>query len=156
MSDLIPWNRQKENEHPFLELHKEMNRLFGNFSHSFFDDTSWVKEMPVTPKMDVVENEKDVQVTLELPGMDEKDVEINLEDDTLVIKGEKKSENEKNKDGYHLMERSYGSFHRTLRVPSGLDSEKIEAKYYNGVLKLTLPKTEEAIKNVKKIEVNKN
>ncbi len=165
--DLIPWHREKENgifkhetESPFFALQREMNRMFDDFSKSFFDTSPDLKGMDfhqgVTPKVDVVETEKAVEVTAELAGMEEKDIEVNMNHDMLVIKGEKKAEKEDKKEGYYLMERSYGSFHRAIPVPAGVDSDKVTAKFKNGVLKVTLPKTEEAQKDFHKIPVSSN
>ena len=162
--ELIPWNRDKENgvfksdsDHPIVALQKEMNRMFDNFSKSVFDVPSLNREMgfakSITPKIDVVETEKEIKVTAELPGMEEKDIEVNFSRDMLVIKGEKKAEKEEKKEDYYFMERSYGSFHRAIPVSAGVDREKVEASFKNGVLKVTLPKTEEAQKETKKIEI---
>lgn len=164
IKDLIPWNREKEdsifryeNENPFFALQKEMNRMFDNFSRSIFDDSPFAKEMSlgkvIHPKIDVVETEKEIQVTAELPGMDEKDIEVNFSRDSLVIRGEKKVEKEDKKKGYYLMERSYGSFRRAIPVPAGVDPGKVDAKFKNGVLTISLPKTPEAQKEMKKIAV---
>jgi HSP20 family protein len=164
IKNLIPWSREKEdgvfkyeNENPFFALQREMNRMFDNFSHTLFDDSPFMKEMSLSktihPKVDVVETEKEIQVTAELPGMDEKDIEVNFSRDSLVIRGEKKVEKEDKKKGYYLMERSYGSFHRAIPVPAGVDTEKVDAKFKNGVLKITMPKTPEAQKETKKIAV---
>jgi HSP20 family protein len=105
------------------------------------------------PVVDVAEREKDYEITAELPGMDEKDIEVSLSDDVLTIKGEKKEEKEERQKDYHVSERRYGSFQRSLRVPDGVDANKIEAKFKNGVLTLILPKSPEAQKKKKKIEV---
>ena len=86
--------------------------------------------------------------------MDEKDIEVTMTDDALTIKGERKVERDEDKKGFHLAERSYGSFYRTIPVPPGADTEKVEAAFKNGVLTVTLPKTDEAQTKVKKITVN--
>jgi len=89
----------------------------------------------------------------ELPGVDEKDVQVTFDDGVLTIKGEKKTEKEETKAGYHVSERSYGSFLRTLDLPTDIDAEKISAKCVKGVLKITLPKLAEAKSKAKKIEI---
>jgi len=165
IKDLIPWNRDKDNggfksdsDHPIVALQKEMNRMFDSFSQSFFDFPSLDRKVglarTISPKIDVVETDKEVTVTAELPGMEEKDIEVNFSRDTLVIKGEKKAEKEEKKEDYYFMERSYGSFHRAIPVSAGVDRDKVEAAFKNGVLKVTLPKTEQAQKETKKIRIN--
>lgn len=162
--DLIPWNRDNdfgivkhEPDSPFYSLQREMNRMFDSFSRSFFDDFPLSKDMgfahTVVPRINVAETESEVEITAELPGMEEKDIEVNLSKDALVIKGEKKTEKEDKKKGYRLVERTYGSFHRTIPVPAGVESEKVEAKFRNGVLTVVLPKTKEAQKEMKKIAI---
>lgn len=162
--DLIPWNRDNENsifkseyDSPFFALQKEMNRMFDNFSRSFFDDFPFSREIDfhrtMTPRIDMAEMENEIQVTVELPGMEEKDIEVNFSKDMLVIRGEKKAEKEDKRKGYYLVERTYGSFHRAIPIPAGVDPDKVEAKFKNGVLKVTLPKTKEAQKEMKKITV---
>ncbi|PIR00881.1 MAG: heat-shock protein Hsp20 [Nitrospinae bacterium CG11_big_fil_rev_8_21_14_0_20_45_15] len=163
--ELIPWNRDKENgvfksdsNHPIVTLQKEMNRMFENFSKSFFDFPAMQNDMGLTqlisPKIDVVETEKEIKVTVELPGMEEKDINVNFAGDMLVIKGEKKSEKEEKKEDYCFTERSYGSFHRSIPISTAVDRDKVDAKLKNGVLKVTLPKTAEAQKETKKIKIN--
>ena len=94
-----------------------------------------------------------MKVTAELPGVDEKDVEVTLTDDLLTIKGEKKREQEKKEEAYHAVERSYGSFARSLRLPFAVDQSKVDAKFKKGVLTITMPKPPEAQKSAKKIEI---
>ncbi len=95
----------------------------------------------------------DLVVKAELPGIDPKDIDISLNEGVLTIKGEKKQEKEEKEEGYHLIERSYGSFTRSIRLPREIQNEKISASYKNGVLRITLPKTEEAKKKEVKIKV---
>ncbi len=165
IKELIPWNREKENgvfksdsDHPFVSLQKEMNRMFDSFSKSVFDFPAMHKELEfsksITPKIDVVESDSEVKVTVELPGMEEKDISVNFSGDMLVIKGEKKLEKEEKKEDYCFMERSYGSFHRAIPLSAGVDKDKVDAKLKNGVLKVTLPKTEQAQRETKKIKIN--
>ena len=105
------------------------------------------------PVVDVVEKEREYQVSAELPGLEEKDVEVSVADDMLTIKGEKKEEKEEKAKNYYLSERRYGAFQRSFRLPPGVDSAKIEANFQKGVLTVTLPKTPEAQKKEKKIEI---
>jgi HSP20 family protein len=129
------------------------------FSRSFFDvapfwrgDLSWGK----APAVDVVDKEKAYEITAELPGMDESNIDVKFSDGTLTIKGEKKDEKEEKKKDYYLSERRYGSFQRSFSVPGSVDTDKIEAHFKNGVLTVTLPKTADAQKSEKKIAINKD
>ena len=150
--NLLPtvWRRsetplRRAEESPFLALHREMNRMFDDFSRGFdlspFDGGwSW----GFSPPVDVREDEKEVTVKAELPGMEEKDIEVNLADNGLTIKGEKTAEKEeKGKDNWYR-ETSYGAFHRFIPLPEGLDKEKVDARFKNGVLTVTLRQLEEA------------
>lgn len=165
IKELIPWNSPKNNgifrsdmDRSLFAMQKEMNRMFDAFSRSLFDFTPMSRDMSlhksITPKVDVVETNKDVRVTAELPGMEEKDIEVNLSRDTLVIKGEKKAEVEGKKENCYMMERAYGAFQRVISVSPEIDKDKVEAKFKNGVLTVTLPKSEEAQKEVKKVAIS--
>jgi HSP20 family protein len=152
---------------PFESLRREVDRLFEDFQlgswrlpfvRPVFDtapfwrgDISWGK----TPAVDVVDKEKAYEITAELPGMDESNIDVKFSDGTLTIKGEKKDEKEEKKKDYYLSERRYGSFQRSFGVPAGVDTTKIEAHFKNGVLTVTLPKTVDAQKSEKKIAINK-
>ena len=105
------------------------------------------------PTVDVSETDKAYEITAELPGMDEKNVEVKLANGSLTIKGEKQDEKEEKKKDYHMRERSYGSFERSFQVPDGVDADKIEANFKKGVLTVILPKSAEAQKAEKKITV---
>jgi HSP20 family protein len=109
--------------------------------------------LSVAPAVDVAEKDKAYEVTVELPGMDEKSIEVKLIDDFLSIKGEKQEEKEEKKKDYHLRERYFGSFERRFAVPEGVDRDKIEASFKKGVVTIVLPKKPDAIKPAKKIEV---
>lgn len=107
------------------------------------------------PSIDVRETETEFVVEAELPGMDEKDVSVTLNNGILTLKGEKKSEREEKKDDYHLMERSYGSFQRSFRVADAVDADKVNASFDKGVLTVTMPKRPEAVKTEKRIPIGK-
>lgn len=96
------------------------------------------------PSVDVSETEKNVLVKAELPGLEPKDVDLTIERDTLILRGEKKQESEEKNENYHRVERSYGSFHRSIPLPVKVDAEKVKAKFKNGVLTVTLPKDKSA------------
>ena len=112
-------------------------------------DIGWA----ATPVVDIVEKDKQYLITAELPGLDADNIELKIANNTLTIKGEKKQEREEKKENYHFSERRYGSFQRSFTVPAGTDADKIEASFKNGVLTVTLPKTDEAIKAEKKIAI---
>jgi HSP20 family protein len=160
--DLIPWNRGRdvtvrhgEEANPFLALHREMNRLFDDAFRGFdlapfgfgrgFDRTiGW-------PNIEVSDTDQEMKLTAELPGLEEKDVALELANGVLVIKGEKKTETE-DKDRL-FSERYYGRFERRIPV-EGVDEDKISASFRNGVLTVTLPKTAQAQRQVKRIAIN--
>lgn len=163
IKDLIPWKRKKEvpvrleDEHPFASLQREMNRMFDNFFDPGFNLEPFgfgeSRLGAFSPRINVAEKEKEVEVSVELPGMDKKDIDVAISNETLTIKGEKKEEKEEKKRGYYRMERSYGSFQRTIPLPVGIDEAKANAEFRKGVLTITLPKTKEAQKAAKKIPI---
>ena len=147
---------------PFESLRHEVDRLFEDFDRDFwrapfrlFERAPlWQRETALAvPAVDIVEKEGAYEVTAELPGMDEKDIEVKLANGGLTIKGEKQEEKEEKRKDYHLHERTFGSFERYFAVPDGVDRDKIDASFKKGVLTVTLPKKPEAIKPEKKIEV---
>jgi HSP20 family protein len=150
---------------PIEALRREIDHLFDDFDTGFwrlpfrrsvFDvEPFWRRELSWTgaPVVDIAESDKAYEITAELPGMDEKNIEVKLANGGLMIKGEKKEEKEEKKKDYYLHERHFGSFDRRFRVPEGVDADKIEAKFNKGVLTVTLPKKAEAQKPEKKIEV---
>lgn len=160
--DLMRWGRRgvpgrREPESPFLALQEEMNRLFDRFWHGVPAETGegpwpWAAG-PFAPRVDVTETDNDIRVSVELPGMDEKDVEVTLSRDALTIQGEKKEETESRKEGYFHAERHYGSFRRMVPLPREVVPDKAEATFKKGVLTVTLPKTEEVKTATRKVEV---
>lgn len=150
---------------PFESLRREVDRLIDDFDRgvwrlpfrrSMFDvEPFWRRELTLgaVPAVDIVEKDKEYEITAELPGMDESNIEVKLANGVLSITGEKKEEKEEKKKGYYLSERHYGSFQRQFSVPDGVDTDKIEASFKKGVLTVTLPKTPEAQKVEKKIAV---
>lgn len=144
---------RRDREHPFLTIQREMNRLFDEFFRGF-DLTPFEESTGrFTPAIDIKEDEKEYTVKVELPGMDEKDVEVILGDNTLTIKGEKKEEKEEKDKNYYYMERTFGAFQRTIPLPADIDSQKADARFKKGVLTISLPKTEEARAKGKKIAI---
>lgn len=125
--------------------------LFDRFLEGFELPGLFSEEMTFTPAFDVSETENAVIVEAEVPGMDQKDIDINLSDGLLTITGEKKHEKEDKDESYHCVERHYGKFSRTMRVPFEVETDKVDAIYKDGVLKVTLPKSETA--RPRKIEI---
>ncbi len=147
---------RREPEHPFDALQQEMNRLFDSFFRGFDAaplSAAQERLMGFIPIVDVKEDEKEVVVKAELPGIDEKDIDVVLTDQALTLKGEKKEEKEDKDKGYYRMERSYGAFRREIPLPAGIDAKKVEAVFKNGLLTVTLPKTEESRKAGRKISI---
>lgn len=155
---LQPWR-------PFEGLRHQMNRLFDEFDREFWSapfrrsafelEPLWRRQMTGTtaPAVDIVEKDKAYEVKADLPGLDEKNVEVKISDGLLTIRGEKQEEKEEKKKDYYLHERRFGAFERSFRVPEAVDAEKIEASFKKGVLTVTLPKKPEAQKPEKKIDV---
>jgi HSP20 family protein len=135
----------------FERMRRDMDRLWDSFFERGLirgeDGGEWL------PSLDVGETKNEIVVNAEMPGMDPKNIDISLSDGLLTIKGEKKQEKEEKEENYHLVERSYGSFTRSIRLPHEVQSDKINASYKNGVLKVVLPKSEEAKKKEVKIKV---
>lgn len=165
--NLVPWRwgtlRSVDDDRSFdsfgteIEtLHRNIDRLFadawgGSFAPSLLSDT-WTAGK-ITARLDVAEDDKAFHVSVELPGMSDKDVVVTADDRVLTIRGEKKEEKEKKEKDVVRRERAYGSFRRTIELPSDVDSAKIEAMFKDGVLTIDLPKTTEAQDRVKQIPV---
>jgi HSP20 family protein len=136
---------------PFQNLRTEVDRLFEDFTSGFgFGGWPEFRTTALTPMMDVTETDKELEVTAELPGLEEKDVDITLADGVLTIRGEKKSDHEEKGKDYRMVERSYGAFARSLQLPAGVDPNTIKASLDKGVLKVSIPKR---MADVKKIHV---
>ena len=143
--ELMPWR-------PFGELgsiRSEMDRLWNKFLGETPFARSFTEEW--SPSVDISETKDKLVIKAELPGLDVKDVNVSISGDLLTIKGEKKKEEEEKDEHHHYMERYYGSFQRSFQLPVNVKTDKIEATFDKGVLKVTLPKTEEAQK--KEIEI---
>ena len=169
--DMIPWRRkrgdgkllrqERSEENPVMELHREMNRLFEEFFSDLETGLLWPGGAGLrsragtgSVRVDVSENDKEIRVTADVPGMEEKDIDVELSDNLLTIRGEKVQERDEKKDDYHLVERSYGSFERSIPLPGGLEEEKAKANFKNGVLSITVPKSAEAKANRKQIPIS--
>jgi HSP20 family protein len=136
---------------PFTALQQEIDRLFDGFSRGFTSFPNLPTTRELLPSMDVSETDKEIEITTELPGLEEKDIQLNVADDVLTVRGEKKNEREESKKDYHLVERSYGSFVRSVQLPNGVNAEGIKAVMSKGVLKVTVPKPAPA--QSKKIDI---
>lgn len=145
---LVKWS-------PFGDLpafRREMDRLFDRFLGEM--PRLDVAGMGWSPHLDVTETKESVSVKAELPGLDAKDLDISLSGNTLTLKGEKRQAKEEKDEHYHLIERSYGAFTRTVELPAPVAADKVKATFKNGVLTITLPKTEEAKRKAISIEVD--
>jgi HSP20 family protein len=154
ITDLIPWKKkepvQQEEEsaleraeHPLLSFQQEMNRLFDDFfGRSALEPFGAFREGwdMFSPRVDVAETDKEIVVSAELPGLDGEDIDISLSQGVLTITGEKKQEQEKQGRNYYHVERSFGSFQRSVPLPAEVDTTKVEAVFRKGVLTITLPK----------------
>ena len=138
---------------PFRSMREEMNRMMSAFSMPQMSWWSGSTEGALALRVDIAETDNEIEVTAELPGVPEKDVDVTLEDDMLRIRAEKKSEAEKGEKNWRVVERSYGAFERAIRVPAGIDPEKVNAQFENGVLTVTLPKPPSAKQSARKIDV---
>jgi HSP20 family protein len=153
LKSLIPIGRDRSvarrDVSPFTTLQREIDRLFDDFTRGW--PAFSAGESALVPSVDVTETDKEIEITAELPGLEEKDVQVNLADGVLTIRGEKKAEKEQKDKNDRLVERSYGSFERSLELPAGIDPDAIKASIAKGVLKVTVPKPAPA--QVKKVEV---
>ncbi len=143
---------------PFCDLmttQRGFDRLFKEAFTPFFGEGE-LSTRTWAPPVDIYETESDIVVKAELPGVDPKDVEVKVEDNTLYLKGERKFEKEVKNESYHRVERAYGSFARSFSLPNSINAEKVKAEYKDGLLTLMLPKREEAKPRTIKIDVSKN
>jgi HSP20 family protein len=159
LGNLVPWRKNKglqrgSSEYPLAKLQRQMNRMFDDFFSGADLSPFFEKTEMFMPKVNVSENDKQVKVSAELPGIDEKDIELSMEDGILTIRGEKKQEHEDNdkQNGYYY-ESSYGSFSRSIDTGSEVDEDNIDANFKKGVLTITLPKKESAREKTKKISI---
>jgi HSP20 family protein len=135
-----------------LSLQERVNRMFNEQYRGASSDDEWALGGSWAPVVDIYEHGQDIVLKAELPGVDPKDVDVRLENNVLTLRGQRKFENEVKKESYHRVERSYGSFSRSFTLPSVVDQGNIKAEFKDGILKLVLPKREEA--KPKQIEIN--
>ena len=163
--DLIPWSRQENrlpvsfdtdreaDSFPLLSLHRDVNRLFDDVFRGLGTSRFVAFERGLAwPNVEFTETEKEFRITAELPGLDEKDVELSIEEGVLTLRGEKKAEVEDKERGYS--ERSYGRFERRIALPRSVERNQADATFRNGVLTVTLPKSPAANENRRRIPIN--
>ncbi|MBX9771587.1 MAG: Hsp20/alpha crystallin family protein [Candidatus Obscuribacterales bacterium] len=173
MGNFIPWNWGKKNLpirredksssnelSPYLPFQNDISCVFDNFFGSFetgmLRPFSEMSEAMFQPRVEVKESSGDLRVSVELPGIDDKDLDVSISEDALIISGEKREVKEENTCGYYRMERCYGSFHRRIPFPFPIDRDRAEASFKKGVLNVVLPKTTDAKHQVKKINIKKS
>ena len=160
LKKLLPGKKKEEtaiqHHNRFYDFDKNMNQVvekfFGNFGVDPFEDFLTDNIKIHSPNFDVAETDSSIEVVAELPGMDEKDVNVTLDGNVLTISGEKKEEHEEKKKDYYIAERKFGSFTRSFAVPDSVEEKNIKAKFAKGVLKVSIPKSEKA--KAKHIEIN--
>lgn len=154
---LVPWKKRDEsldfrrNEHPFDLLHREIDDLFESYYRGF---GNLGRRFTAAPGFEVSETDDEIRVKAELPGMDEKDIEVSLDENVLTIRAERKDEHEEKKRNYQVSEMSYGRFERCVPLRTAIDRDKAKARFKRGVLTLTLPKTEQAKAERKQIPIS--
>jgi HSP20 family protein len=160
MKYMAPWRwgkdlalRKETEDYPIATFQRAINSLFDDFFRGV--DFAPLEDglSRFNPRVDMTEDDKNVTITAELPGLDEKDIELNLSKDILTIKGEKKEEKEEKGKERYYMERSFGSFQRMISIPSEVDTTKVDATFKKGVLNITLPKLAKAKETQKKIQI---
>jgi HSP20 family protein len=156
--NLLPDTVRKQTteiDHPFYSLQREMNSLFDNFFRGFnVVPQGFAAGMgSFTPSVDVKENEKEVIIKAELPGVEEKDIDVTVTNDSVTIKGEKKEEKEDKDKNFYYMERSYGSFCRVIPLETEIETDKAQASFKNGILDIKIPKNQKAKEKGTKVSI---
>ena len=161
VKDLLPVSFSKRHmtrkddgiKNPIFSLQKEINKMFDRFFDDFSLDRFEDRFREGYPRIDVTENESDIQIIADLPGIDNKDIEISLSDNILILRGENEDRVEEQNKNYYRRERSYGSFRREILLPAEVEAEKADANLKNGILKIVVPKRAESKIKSKKIEI---
>jgi len=150
-------SHRREDAGPFAELHKQMDELFDDWARSVRPPVATRREAGLLrPTIDVSETDEAFKVIAELPGVEEQDVDVTVSDDRLTIKAEKRKESEEKGEHFHRVERSYGTFERSMSLPRGVDTDNVNAQMKNGMLTVTIPKTPSMKEHTRKIEVKKS
>jgi len=159
LRELMPFTKRsvpvkRDPGNPFSLMRHDMDTLFEDFFRGVEMEPIFGRHNEqLSPNVDITESDREIQVSAELPGMDEKDIDITLNHDSLTIKGEKKEEKEDKGRDYYRMERSYGSFCRSIPIPVEIETDKVNASYKKGILTITIPKSSKALEEKKKIAV---
>jgi HSP20 family protein len=150
MLELIPWTER----HRLVDLRSDIDSIFDEFFGRNMDSEiePWGAVISSSPDIDMEENDREIIVKAEIPGLEPNDFQISLDDNALIIKGEKREEKKEERKNYHMTERRYGSFYRSIPLPSEVDSNKVKASYNKGILEVSLPKSKPH--KAKKITVN--
>jgi HSP20 family protein len=160
--DLMPWVAPRGatpvggGDQPLRTLQSELNRVFESLLRTVPGAGAGAALSPFMgegPRIDVAETETAIEVSADLPGLEEKDIEVSLGGDLLTIKGERKTETGRRLLSYRINERVFGSFTRSIALPSGIDADAVSASFKNGVLTITIPKTQEAAQEAKRVAV---
>jgi len=158
LGSLIPWrsksqplSQRDDFFDPIFSLRREIDRMFDEIFDGF--GNSAYRSVNLRPAIDITENDKELVISADMPGLDEKDLDVSLVGDVLTIKGEKRAEHEQKNGGHHYVERRFGSFSRSVRLPFEVDDQEVEAKYDKGVLTIRVPKPAELQKAVRRIPI---
>jgi HSP20 family protein len=167
IKDILPWKRKDKaipvrgpgGDEPLQALRNDLDTLFDEFLAPGFDRRSsprWFgrSESGFIPSADVTENDREVRVSMEVPGVEEKDVDVEIDGNSLIVRGEKKKEVTTEKEDYRHYERSFGSFQRVIPLPEGLEEDRARARFKKGVLTVTVPKSGEERRSRKRIEIS--
>jgi HSP20 family protein len=149
------WDRDKKSLSDFGNLRQEMDKVFDEFSRGFGipEFYSAASGFDVMPQLDIHDTEREVKLGVELPGVEEKNIDISITGETIIISGEKKSQSETKESGNYRSERSFGSFRRSVTMPFKIDADRVTAKFANGVLTVSVPKPAEVVEQTKKIAI---
>lgn len=157
---LMPSNRRTDvdrqrDDDPFALMRREMDRVFDDFMRGWATPATQLPEGVLSPRVNVVERENGLEVTADLPGVDQKDIDLDLSEGMLTLKAEHKEDKEQKdeKQRYHVVERAYGTFMRRFALPFEPDTENVEANFDNGVLKVWIPRSPDSRKHTRKIEI---
>lgn len=160
---ITPWHHRRGSEldvrrdtDPILKMQREMNRMFESFFDNPFGAMRSMENWEgFAPNIDVYETDKEIKMDVELPGMDEKNIDISLHNGILTISGKREDEETQKEKSYYRHERTFGSFRRSIQLPDEVDEDRIDASYSKGILKITLPKSEQSVTSRRKIEIKK-
>ena len=160
LNDLVPFKNRRRRVardraiSPFERMHEEMDRLFDDFLPQLSEGRNGGARFGALASVDLSETEDALELSVDLPGMEEEDIDVTLRDGDLTIRGERKDESEETRKNYYRSERAYGAFSRTIALPCEVDEDAIDAKFKKGVLTVHLPKSPKAKEQERKIAIN--